>query len=436
MRIYVLSVSSSRLKVALAELTPPAELAAPPAEERTLGALASGSLLAVGETATLAASELQQAPPIQPQDGRLVLSLTRADVPLPSEMLCSASLDVDSVLDELLRETATWPRPDAVVTLAQWDDDSPTWATRSQVIRTEPQELAQAAEKLAAGAVMGARGLRLAIAWAEALAVPLLTVPLPQQAELPAEARETGIPGLRREPRFHVLNSEMAAREAAFAVGQRFSEVAVVAAHLGSTSSVTAYQAGRVVSTTGSGLTGGPMGLRQAGPVSPATLQRLWAERGLTASSGAWAEFWNGEGGLYALTGYGSVRELAAAEETDPRVQAALSAFVSQVAAAVGQQALALTVRPQAIVLAGPLARWDTAMKRLEDRLSWMSPVFVIPGDPEFDAVAQAAGRALMGWAPVSVWPPVTSDEMAVGGNEQAAAQMTQMPPQARQPLH
>lgn len=428
MRIYVLSVSSSRLKVALAELTSPVETAPDAvaaaassllAEERTLGGLG-------------APGEGGSSDPL-PQDGRLALNLTRADVPLPSEMLCSAGLDVQAVLGELLRETAEWPRPDAVVTLAQWEDMAPDWAKRSQVIRTEPQGLAQAAEQLTAGAVMGVRGLRLAIAWAQALNVPLLTVPLPQQAELPTEARETGIPGLRREPRFHVLNAEMAAREAAFAVGQRFSEAAVVAAHLGTTSSVTAFQAGRVVSSTGSGLTGGPMGLRQAGPVSPATLQRLWEQRGIAPSAAAWTEFWNGEGGLHALTGYGTVRELITAEDSDPRVQAALAAFVNQVAAAVGQQVGALTVRPQAIVLAGPLARWDTAMKRLEARLSWMAPVFVVPGDPEFDAVAQAAGRALMGWAPVSVWPPVPA---ATQDGEGDAVHSAAMPSPSMQPLH
>ena len=401
MRIYVLSVSSSRLKVALAELTPPEGGVPPMPADRALSALG-------GEEAAAEPT---------PQDGRLALKLTRLDVPLPAEMLCSATLDVSAILQELRRETADWPLPAAIVTLAQWGEGevSPVWATRTQVIRTEPEGLAQATEKFAAGAVVGVRGLRLAIAWAQVLDVPLLTVPLPQHTELPAEARETGIPGLRREPRFHVLNSEMAAREAAYAVGQRFSEAAVVAAHLGSTSSVTAYQAGRVVSSTGSGLTGGPLGLRQAGPVSPATLQRLWEEQDIPATSSAWTEFWNGEGGLYALTGYSTVRELMAAEDSDPRVQAALAAFVHQVAAAVGQQVGALTVRPQAIVLAGPLARWDAAMHRLEARLGWMAPVFVVPGDPEFDAVAQAAGRALMGWAPVSVWPPASEEGAAAG---------------------
>lgn len=392
MHVYVLSVSSSRLKVALAELHP-----------------------LDGEAAGAGAAEA----PLLLLDDRLSLTLTRSDFPAEGTLLSGTGLDLESALDCLQQTAAAWPRPDAVVTLAQWDDPftgqlwgtGEHWARRPQVIRIEPEQLDLAAQDLPTGAVLGIRGLRLAIAWAQALTVPLLTVPLPQSTELPAEARETGVPGLKREPRFHVLNSEMTAREAAFNVGKRFGEAAVVAAHLGSTSSVTAYHAGRVVNSTGSGLTGGPLGMRQAGPVPPATLQQLWEgeqELGSWSPQRGWTEFWTGEGGLRALTGYTAVRELMAAEETDPRVQAAAAAFVSQVACAVGQQVGALTVRPDAIVLAGPLARWDSVMNRLEARLSWMAPVFVMPGDPEFEAVAHAAGRALMGWAPVTVWPPDT----------------------------
>ncbi|MDO4264804.1 MAG: hypothetical protein Q4C67_11455, partial [Deinococcus sp.] len=393
MRVYVLSVSSSRLKVALAELTPP-KADGPEADSQGLD----------GAGAALADAPLP--------DGRLALTLTRSDFPAEGELLNGTGLDLGRALECLQRATADWPHPDAVVTLAQWEDPfaADHWTSRPQVVRIDPERLSLAAENLPTGAVLGIRGLRLATAWAQALAVPLLTVPLPQSTELPAEARETGIPGLKREPRFHVLNSEMAAREAAFNVGKRFSEAAVVAAHLGSSSSVTAYQAGRPVNSTGSGLSGGPLGMRQAGQVAPATLQQLW-EGGVQGwqPQHAWTDFWVGEGGLRALTGYSTVRELMTAEDTDARVQAAAAAFISQVACAVGQQVGALTVRPDAIVLSGPLARWDSVMDRLEARLSWMAPVFVMPGDPEFEAVAQAAGRALMGWAPVTVWPPVAA---------------------------
>ncbi|GHF96501.1 hypothetical protein GCM10017783_05470 [Deinococcus piscis] len=387
MRVYVLSVSSSRLKVALAEFTPP-ELSAQDGPELGLP---------------------DDRPAAQAPDVQLALTLTRTEFPTEGELLGGTGLDLERALACLQQTVADWPRPDAVVTLAQWEGPPAAshGATRSQVIRIEPEQLALAEQDLPTGAVLGIRGLRLAIAWAQQLHVPLLTVPLPQSTELPAEARETGIPGLRSEPRFHVLNSEMAARDAAFNVGKRFSEAAVVAAYLGSTSSVTAYQGGRPVSSTGSGLSGGPLGMRQAGPVSPATLQQLWdgGEQHWPPHH-SWTEFWSGEGGLRALTGYGTVHELITAEGTDARVQAAAATLAYQVACAVGQQVGALTVRPDAIVLVGPLARWSSVMDRLEARLSWMAPVFVVPGDPEFEAVAHAAGRALMGWATVTAWPP------------------------------
>src|SRR5699024_8702842 len=112
-----------------------------------------------------------------------------------------------------------------------------------------------------------------------------------------------------------------------------------------------------------------------------------------------WRGYWERYGGLKALTGYGSVRDLAAAEEGDPRVEAAAEAFIYQVACAVAGQCGALTVRPDALAMTGPLAGWSSVMDRLERRLSWIAPIFIIPGDLEFEAVARAAGRVLMQWA-------------------------------------
>lgn len=367
MRIFVLSLSSRRLKTSLAEFS-----------SEAIAAVAS-------------APENWPAPSVLRQ-----ITIGAEDKPANEK----------EALERLYSETAEWPAPDALAALVTWKSTQDR-VPSGRVLHVAANHVSAARATLPDLAASGGMGLDLTLQWAERLGVSAFVVPYVAGAELPAEAQETGLSALRHRPRFHALGSEMLAVRAAELVGERFADARVVVAHLGNTASVTAYENGRVVSSSGSGTSGGPLALRQAGPLSPEAWLRLAETENLQSAAQVF-EHWRVRGGLHAMTGLSSPDDLIREEPENEKVRRAAAALVHQIASAVGASVGSLSGRPDAIVLGGALAVWDSVMDRIEDRLGWMAPVFVLPGDHESDAVARAAARSLAGWAPTHVYQSET----------------------------
>ncbi|MBZ9751984.1 butyrate kinase [Deinococcus sp. HMF7604] len=324
--------------------------------------------------------------------GQLHLELTRAELPLAAP---PSAAQVPELAQAILDLTAAWPAPDAVV-------------GRGGFIGRVPTGTYRVTDELAACAVRGEGafdppnlGGPLALALAGHWGVPAFIVDPQSADELLPEARATGLRGVTRRGEFHALNARAVARRAAHEVGKRFHEARVVVAHLGATTSVTAFDQGRAVDTTGSGADGGPLGAMQSGPVPPRALVRLTQTHGDRTLTHLACE-----GGFLALTGSANLRDLEARAPGDPEVQAAAATFVHQVAKAIGEQTGALSGRPDALVLTGGIARWEDLADRIERRVAWMAPVFIIPGELELEALAEGAGRVLLGLEAARDWTP------------------------------
>jgi butyrate kinase len=198
------------------------------------------------------------------------------------------------------------------------------------------------------------------------------------------------------------------ARRAAHEVGKRLQDARVVVAHLGATTSVTAFDRGRAIDTTGTGPDGGPLGALQAGPLPASALLRLAEGRPPAEVLRQLAR----TSGFLALTGSADLRELEAREQGDPAVQAAVAAFVHQACKAIGEQCAALPARPDALALTGGVARWDAVVDRIERRVAWIAPVIVVPGELELEALAEGVGRVLLGLETAREWTPPVSDDL------------------------
>ncbi|EYB67920.1 butyrate kinase [Deinococcus phoenicis] len=334
---------------------------------------------------------------IQPSEnaalpGQLRVTLTRAEVPLPGP---PGEQDLAALTRAVLDTTADWPFPDALVARGGW-----LGQVAAGTYRVTP-ELARYATQEGRDGLGGA----LALSVAEARGVPAFVVDPQSVNELLPEARETGVGGVTRQARFHALNARVVARRAAHEVGKRLQDARVVVAHLGATTSVTAFDGGRAVDTTGTAPDGGPMGALQSGPLPATALLHLAAGR---AGPDVLRQLAS-ESGFLALTGSANLKDLEAREGTDPTVQAAISAFVHQACKAIGEQCGALPGRPDALAITGGTARWDALVDRIERRLGWIAPVIIVPGELELEALAEGAGRVLLGLEQPRDWalPPV-----------------------------
>ena len=306
--------------------------------------------------------------------------------------------DLSDLNAGLYTAAADWPAPDVVVTpgdLRAADGRS----ADGGAYRVTP-ELADWLLAQPHGESASSVGAALALALAEARGGLALIAQPPTDDDLLPEARISGVKGSERLSRMHGLNARLVARRAAHEQGMRFLEARVVVAHLGGSVSVSAFEGGRIIDTTGARLDEGPFTPSRAGTLPTHALldlaySRPRSELETLLLRGA---------GFVSLTGTGDLRELEKREKTDPGVKLAAEAFAHQVAKAVGAYSAALSARPHAIALTGGVARWSSVVGRIERRVSWIAPISVLPGELELDALAESAGRVLTGIDAVQEW--------------------------------
>jgi len=352
---------------------------------------------------------------IQPSEnpqlpGQLRLTLTRAELELPASLSLLAPLTapwVEALIDDFQRAMHDWPAPDAVVSRG-----GAIGEVRAGTYLVTP-ELAAHALVGRSGEHSGNVGAALALGLARRYGVQALIVDPPSLDERVPEARESGMPGLPRSSAFHTLNAGAVARRAAFEVGRKFHDARVVVAHLGAGISVTAFDKGRAVDTSGISQGEGPFSASRAGTLPlPGLLDLAYSlprpelEARLTQQAG-----------FLGLTGSADLRELERQEETDPRVRLAADTFVQQVCKALGAYSAALPARPDALAISGGIARWHSLIDRIERRVAWIAPLTVIPGELELEALAEGAGRVLLGLEAARVWkePALLGGEGAAG---------------------
>jgi butyrate kinase len=80
-----------------------------------------------------------------------------------------------------------------------------------------------------------------------------------------------------------------------------------------------------------------------------------------------------------------------------------VAAFIHQVIKNIGAYS-AVGGRPDVIALTGGVARWSSLMDRIDERISWIAPVVIFPGELELEALAEGAGRVLLGLEEAKVW--------------------------------
>ncbi|MFC3862046.1 butyrate kinase [Deinococcus antarcticus] len=326
---------------------------------------------------------------------QLRVTLDRRELPIEDVPDAAA---MDDVAARILAATADWPAPDVIVGRGGQLGRVP-----AGTYRLTPQ-LAERMVQTGGFEVPENLGAPLALRVAQHHRVPGFIVDPQSVDELLPEAHMTGITGLRREAQFHALNGRAVARRAAHEIGKKFREARVVVAHFGSTTSVTAFDQGRAIDTTGTAPNGGPLGARQSGPLPARTLLKLARDRSETEVM----HLLTREAGFFSLAGSADLKDLEAraADRENTVVQTAIAAFVHQACKAIGEQTAALPGRPDAIAITGGIAKWDALVDRIERRLAWIAPIIVVPGELELEALAEGAGRVLLGLEGLREWKP------------------------------
>lgn len=213
-------------------------------------------------------------------------------------------------------------------------------------------------------------------------------------------ARISGLPEIERRSLSHALNLKAAARRAARDLGKRYDEVNLVVVHLGGGISVSPHRRGRMVDVNQALDGTGPFAPERAGGLPVGDVLRIgYSVPPYDAAHYTYEEMFKkiaGRGGLVAHLGTNDAREVERRiEEGDEHAKLIYEAMAYQIAKEIGLMATVLKGDVDAIVLTGALARSDMLVNWIVERVEWIAPAMIYPGEDEMLAMAQGALRVL-----------------------------------------
>ncbi len=235
------------------------------------------------------------------------------------------------------------------------------------------------------------------------LGIPALTVDPPTCDDMCDEARYSGIPQIARRSVYHALNQRAIARRLAADLGKAPAGLNAIIAHLGGGISVAAHAHGKVVDVNNALDGDGPFSPERAGTVPAGDLAAL-------CFSGSYSReqvqrLLCGKGGLVAHLETTDGQEVESRiARGDSKAQKTVEAMAYQVAKEIGAAACVLSGEVDAIALTGGLAHWSRLVTLISDRVRFLAPVLLYPGEDEIGALASGALRALAGEATVKAY--------------------------------
>lgn len=226
-------------------------------------------------------------------------------------------------------------------------------------------------------------------------AIPVVT-DLPTTDEFEPLARYSGLKEIPRESRFQALNHKAMARYYAESIGKHYEDLNLVVAMMGGGITVAAHKKGRMVDGP-DGLTGdGTFSNNRCCTVPVGGLVKL-------CYSGKYTEkemlrHINGEGGLMSYLGTTDVRSIQQkALDGDAQCAEVLAAMCYQTAKDIGAYATVLNGQVDAILLIGGMANSEYLTGMIRERVKFIAPVVVLPGEREMESLCLNAYKAVSG---------------------------------------
>jgi len=209
-------------------------------------------------------------------------------------------------------------------------------------------------------------------------------------------ARISGMPEIERKSIFHALNQKAVAKRYAKEKGVRYEDLNLIVAHMGGGISVGAHKKGRVVDVNNALDGEGPFSPERSGGLPVGDLVKMCFSGKYTQDE--IKKKITGKGGLVAYLGTNDGREVKKMmDEGNKQAELIYKAMAYQVAKEIGSCAAVLKGEVDAIILTGGLAYGEEYISWIKERISFIAPVVVYPGEDEMLALAEGGLRVLKG---------------------------------------
>ena len=216
--------------------------------------------------------------------------------------------------------------------------------------------------------------------------------------ELDDVARVTGSPIMPRITTWHALNQRAIGRRfaAEYGKGRKYRDMNLVICHLGGGISIGAHRKGRCIDVNNALDGEGPFSPERAGTLPSGALIDLCYSNRYTIDE--LKKRISGKAGLSAHLGTTDVAEIVKSiEKGDKKAELVLNAMIYQISKSVGGAAVALYGKVDAILLTGGIAYSDYVPSRIRERVRFLAPVYIYPGEDEMLALAMNGIGVLKG---------------------------------------
>jgi butyrate kinase len=209
-------------------------------------------------------------------------------------------------------------------------------------------------------------------------------------------ARLSGLPELPRKSFLHTLNQKAVARRYATEFNKKYEDLNLIVSHMGGGITVGAHSYGRIIDTN-NGLDGdGPFSAERAGSLPAGQLVDLCFSGKYSYSE--IRKLLTGNGGLVAyLKTNNAVEVEKMIQHGDKNAELVYAAMAYQVAQNIGAMATVLKGKVDAILLTGGLAYNKIFTAMILERISFISKVYIYPGENEMKALAMNGLMILKG---------------------------------------
>ena len=228
------------------------------------------------------------------------------------------------------------------------------------------------------------------------LGVPSFIVDPVVTDELSDVARFSGTPDIPRRSKFHALNQKAVAKRYGKESGKGYENLNLVVVHMGGGVSVGAHKNGKVVDVNNALDGDGPFSPERAGSVPAGDLIKMCFSGKYTEN-----EVYSKVVGKGGFVGYLNTNDVKGTidkmGEGDKECTAIYNAFLYQIVKEIGAMAGILEGKVDQIVVTGGIAYSDVLIPDLIEKVKWIAPVTVYPGEDELLALAQGAIRVLSG---------------------------------------
>ena len=209
------------------------------------------------------------------------------------------------------------------------------------------------------------------------------------------EAKISGLPQIERKSLSHALNQKVVARKAAKKLGKRDEGLNLIIVHLGSGISVSSHLKGKMIDVNNANDMG-PFSPQRTGALPVTGLAKICFSGKYTQKE--MIQLLTKKGGLLAHLGTDNVEEVEKRiEESDQKAKLVYDAMVYQIAKEIGAMATTLDGNVDAIVLTGGIANSRRLTDSITQKVDFIAPVLVFPGEDEMEALTLGALRVISG---------------------------------------